>query len=792
MKNESHLFKEVRKGVSNTRQIVVVEYCTADFLTDKNIEAVIIKNDMEEKLPCSYKILHNFDIGYSSDKIFSKILIISIQIPIKISEGDWIGIYTRNHENNRLELYKSKGNEIIKILKSINFSLDMVKEESEEIVVRGWVIDFEHVRLTIKNSRSGEIQPLSGIMLERQERPDVMRWFAECDRERNIGFLIRIPSQRVNDNLQLVIQAGQCERVEKIKITRMHSLCEKVIECIKGVWIKGKNLLFGLTKKVSSFTKIHEHRMEKFSYTPQFSVLVSVFESNKKFLRQLIESMQAQSYDNWELCLANGDKDSICLQEIILKYGKKDRRIKYIGLENEVLGEAGIANCAYRIATGEYIVVCNQNDFFSANALYACVKALNEKHSHIIYTDEDKTDIYGRRFFSPNYKPNFNLDLLRCNNYINHMFVVERKLFDQVGGFDESCKGAWWYDFVFRCVEQTREICHIPTVLYHHRENTTLKSEDLEVYEKQVIESHLKRMGENGVVEIGEEQGLYNISYPINGTPLISIIIPNMDHIQDLNKCMNSIDQQSTYRNYEFVIIENNSKNQETFTRYKELEKRRNVRVLYWAEEFNYSLINNYGVKHAKGSYILFLNNDTEMINADCIEQMLGYCQRSEVGIVGAKLYYDDNTIQHAGVIVGLGGIAGHAFAKMSENIDLYQSRTMVSCDYSAVTAACMMVKKSVFDEIGGFDSRFKVAFNDVDLCLRVRQLDKLVVYIPQARLYHYESKSRGIEDTPEKQKRFLGEVELFAERWSEILEKGDPYYNVNLTLDSTDFSLRA
>lgn len=377
------------------------------------------------------------------------------------------------------------------------------------------------------------------------------------------------------------------------------------------------------------------------------------------------------------------------------------------------------------------------------------------------------------------------------------MFVAEKTLVEKVGLFDPAFNGAQDYDFIFRCIEQAKGIRHIPRVLYHWRAHTVSTAEipESKIYAfeagKRAIAAHLKRVGLDGIVEDGDNLGFYKVSYPVKGEPLVSIVIPNKDHISDLKKCMKAIDERSTYRNLEYVIVENNSEKQETFAYYKELERREDVNVLYWPDEFNYSKINNYGVEHAKGEYILLLNNDTEMINDDCLEQMLGYCQREDVGIVGARLYYDDNTIQHAGVIVGFGGVAGHAFVTLNEDDGLYQSRTKVACDYSAVTAACMMVKKKVFEEVGGLEPEFKVAFNDVDFCMKVRRTGKLVVYVPQAMLYHYESKSRGLEDTPDKQVRFNNEVELFIKRWPEILADGDPYYNVNLALDAADFSIR-
>ncbi len=408
-----------------------------------------------------------------------------------------------------------------------------------------------------------------------------------------------------------------------------------------------------------------------------------------------------------------------------------------------------------------------------------------------------KTDEKGKKFFGANFKPDFNIDLLRSCNYICHMFVASKKLVDEVGVFNSEFDGAQDYDFILRCVEKANEVYHIPKVLYRWRahSNSTSERPDSKLYAfdagRRAIEAHYKRLGIDAIVENGDHLGLYKTTYKIIGNPLISIVIPNKDHVEDLKKCMDSVDEKSDYKNYEYIIVENNSVEDITFDFYKEIEKRDNVRVVYWDKEFNYSAINNFGVKEAKGEYILLLNNDIEVINGDWLSQMLGFCQREDVGIVGARLYYEDDTIQHAGVVVGFGGIAGHAFVTLDEDSDLYQSRTKVACDYSAVTAACLMTKKEIYDEVGGLEEAFRVAFNDIDFCMKVRALGKLVVYNANARLHHYESKSRGAEDTFEKKERFNSEIKLFRSRWPKILENGDPYYNVNLTLDKADFSIR-
>ena len=305
--------------------------------------------------------------------------------------------------------------------------------------------------------------------------------------------------------------------------------------------------------------------------------------------------------------------------------------------------------------------------------------------------------------------------------------------------------------------------------------------------------AHYKRVGiEAERVEKGVDYGIYHSIYKIKGEPLVSVIIPNKDHRQDLDLCIRSISERATYKNLEFIVVENNSTEPETFAYYEKIQKEfPNVRVVRWEREFNYSAINNFGVTFAKGEYLLFLNNDTEPIEPRFIEEMLGLCQRDDVGIVGARLLYQDDTIQHAGVVVGFGGIAGHTFIGLHKAENSYFHRAMSTQDYSAVTAACMMSKKSIFQQVGGFTEELAVAFNDIDYCMKVRAAGKLVVYNPYALLYHYESKSRGLEDTPEKIARFNREIRIFADRWPEILEKGDPYYNPNLTLRKSNFALR-
>ena len=384
-------------------------------------------------------------------------------------------------------------------------------------------------------------------------------------------------------------------------------------------------------------------------------------------------------------------------------------------------------------------------------------------------------------------------------NYICHFVVVRKTIVDEIGGLRTEFDGAQDFDFVLRCTEKTSNIYHIPKVLYHWRahKDSTAENPESKMYAfengAKAVQAYYDRNGIDATVEMRRDfLGIYRTIYHLASKPLVSIIIPNKDHIDDLKKCIDAIEERATYENLEYIIVENNSTEEETFAYYEKLQQEnKRAKVIVWKDEFNYSAINNYGVTFAKGEYLLFLNNDTEIINKDCIEEMLGYCMRDDVGIVGARLYYPDDTIQHAGVIVGIGGVAGHCFTNMPKEGPGYFARAFCAQDYSAVTAACMMVKRSVFEEVNGFDEKLKVAFNDIDFCLRVRETGKLVVYNPYAELYHYESKSRGQDDTEEKEDRFNSEIDLMQLRWQKILTEGDPYYNPNLSINRNDFSLK-
>ena len=383
------------------------------------------------------------------------------------------------------------------------------------------------------------------------------------------------------------------------------------------------------------------------------------------------------------------------------------------------------------------------------DALYEAARAIEEQKAELIYTDEDKVRADLSEYFQPHFKPDYNPDLLCANNYICHLVVVKKELADRVGGLRKEFDGAQDHDFLLRITERADRIVHIPKVLYHWRIHKASTADNpaskLYAYQagQKAISEHLKRLGLEAEVSQTKDFGFYRVSYPVQGTPLVSIVIPNKDEKDTLKACLESIKEKTTYPSYEIVIVENNSQTSEIFEYYKEIDGKDGIRVVTWKEPFNYSKINNFGFQYAKGDYVICLNNDITVITPSWIEEMLGYCQRPGTGIVGVRLYFPDDTIQHAGIIVGMGGCAGSLFVGMNRKRTGYMHKAALVQDLSAVTAACMMVKREAFEAAGGFEESLAVAFNDVDFCLKVRRAGYLVVYNPYAELYHYESKTR-------------------------------------------------
>lgn len=556
-------------------------------------------------------------------------------------------------------------------------------------------------------------------------------------------------------------------------------------------------------KKIAEDYYISAQRREQeenaqFPKDIKFSVLVPLYNTPDSFLKAMIESVQAQTYKNWELCLADGsDKEHSFVGEICKKYADGDRRIKYEKLEKN-LGISENTNACIRMATGEYIALFDHDDLLHPSALYEVMRAICEHGADFIYTDENTFSEEPRDAYNPHFKPDFSPDTLRSYNYICHLSVFSRELLDSVGYFRSEYDGSQDYDLILRLTEKAKKVFHIRKILYYWRAHKNSVAQDVGAKPytvtaaKKALAAHLERCGLKGEVLDSSVPTTYHIKYEIDGNPLISVIIPNKDHTDDLDICLKSLYEKSSYKNFEVIIVENNSTEKETFEYYEAIaQKHGNIKIVKWEGNFNYSAINNFGVNYAKGEFILLLNNDVEIINGSCLEEMLMFAQRKDVGAVGAKLYYSDDTVQHAGVILGLGGTAGHAHKHFGRSHPGYMARASIAQNLSACTAACLMMRRDVFDEVGGLDESFEVAFNDVDLCMKIRKKGYLVVFTPYAELYHYESKSRGNDSTPEKLERFRGEIDRFKEKWQKQLDDGDPYYNPNLTLTRDDFSLK-
>ena len=549
-------------------------------------------------------------------------------------------------------------------------------------------------------------------------------------------------------------------------------------------------------KNKPSEEELARQRKKKWKEPVTISVLVPAYRTPEVFLRQMIESVLNQTYPHLELCIADGSGENISVENVVKEYQANDQRVRYQRLEKNE-GIAGNTNAAIRMATGDYLALFDHDDLLAPNALFEVASTIEKDKADVVYTDEDKVTSDLKEHFQPHFKPDFNPDLLCSNNYICHLFVVKRSLTLKLGGQDPAYDGAQDYDFIFRCTEEAEKIVHIAKILYHWRvhQASTADNPTSKMYAfdagKRAIEAHLQRIGAKAEVSHTKDLGFYRVKYQVQGNPKVSIVIPNKDEKETLKKCLESIWQKTTYSNYEIILVENNSTTREIRDYYQELDGKNGVRVVYWDKEFNYSAINNFGISYAKGDYILCLNNDITVISPEWMEELLANCQRPEVGIVGARLYYPDNTIQHAGIVLGMGGCAGSLFVGLARSRGGYLHKAALQQDLSAVTAACFMVKKETFEKVGGFEEKLAVAFNDVDFCLKVRHAGYLVVYDPYAELYHHESKTRGYENTEAKKRRFQEEIEYMRCHWMPDILR-DPYYNENLSLKASDYSLRS
>ena len=534
---------------------------------------------------------------------------------------------------------------------------------------------------------------------------------------------------------------------------------------------------------------------------PKISIVVPLYNTPLNFLEELLDSVVNQTYRNWELCCVDAGQDTAVGQHVQAR-AKADPRIRYQKLtENE--GIAGNTNHGFELATGDYIALLDHDDILHPCALWYTAQAIVEQGADFVYTDEATFEGKVENVVLYHFKPDFMLDNLRSNNYICHLTTFSKVLMEQAGGGERAeYNGSQDYDLFLRLTEKARKIAHIPHALYYWRSSPNSTASDISAKTYCIdagiaaLKAHYARCGVavDDVTLIPGTPGYYKTDYTMAHPGRVSILIPTCDHIRDLETCVESIYARTTYPDFEILLIENNSKEEQTFRSYERMRKEHpdTLKVLTWqGKGFNYSALNNFGARYATGEYLLLLNNDTEVITPGWLEEMVMYAQQKRVGCVGAKLLYPDDTIQHAGVGFGIGGVAGHLHKYFPATSDGYMGRLNYVQDVYGDTAACLLIRKEIYDEVHGLDESYAVAFNDVDFCVRVREAGYTNVFTPFAQLYHYESKSRGMEDNPEKQKRFQGEVLRFQARWGDLLAKGDPCTNPNFDIQREDFSLK-
>lgn len=694
---------------------------------------------------------------------------------------------------------------------------------TNNLTITGWALDTitkESPTFTINNENQ-----VSAYNIQRVLREDVNQIY-QTEPAIEAGFVVTLEGIKQKKVLPFHFQSSAHVVTVDFPLNKKYPVIPGTEDKVTRLWIKAKKGFKYMAKNGISHT-IQRAKIEKlrnqasypnwlarnevldieamtqeiatFHYQPKISIAMPVYNVEEKWLRLCIDSILNQVYTNWELCMADDASTDPNVKKILTEYQQLDERIRVVFREqNGHISEA--TNSALVIATGEFVALLDNDDELAINAFYEVVKVLNENPElDLIYSDEDKIDMDGNRS-DPAFKPDWSPDLLLGTNYISHLGVYRRSILEEIGGFRKGYEGSQDYDLVLRFTEKTTKerIKHIPKVLYYWRMLPTSTAVDQGskgyAFEAglRAVQDALVRRGMNGHATHGAANGLYDVYYDIESEKLVSIIIPTKNGYKDVQRCVSSIIEKTTYQNYEIIMADNGSTDPKMHELYAEFEQQLPGRFFVESIDipFNFSTINNRAAKKAHGEYLLFLNNDTEVITENWLTLMVSFAQQERIGCVGAKLLYPNNTVQHAGVILGLGGVAGHGHYGYPHGDLGYFGRLAINVNYSAVTAACLLMKKADFDAVGGFEEAFTVAFNDVDLCLKVQALGRDNVWLHEAELYHFESQTRGYDDKGKKKKRFEQEKVMMEEKWGPLIEN-DPFYNPNLTRDIPNFSLR-
>lgn len=703
--------------------------------------------------------------------------------------------------------------QLCKLQSQLNYQITNIQSTGASCVVSGWAASEKPIKINVYD----QTKALMKCEVSHFARPEAAYEFRESECLSDGGFSVTVPVSG-RKKMLLEITDGESSVIQEFRAAGKNCITLYLKKAhyymkrngIKKAFRRAVNELYEMVSDTGNYMKwrkkhtasqkeLELQRQDDRTCRPLIYV-ITPYQDFHHFTWAAI-SLKRQTYVNWKWVIACTELEKEKVMERIHSYVPKSR-IVFVSTDGQEGYQQKIARAVRETVallqaqeTGQeyvrhaWMTLLAPSDTLEPDAFYACTKLFEQyPQTDMCYTDEDQISEDGKLYLEPVFKSDFNIDMLRATNYFGHMVLIRADLAVKIGLWNPAYGQDAAYDYYLRAVELAKYIGHLPKAVYHVREGGRQARPAPEA----VLNAHYRRLGVPAKAELSCTPGICHTVYQWEQVPMVSVNIPNKDHVDDLDTCVQSILNKCTYPNYEIVIIENNSVEDRTFVYYDKLKVQDSrVRVVYWQQEFNYSEITNFGVSKSNGSYILLLNNDTEVITPNFMEEMLGYCMREDVGICGARLFYFDQTIQHAGVVIGIDDICGEGFQGFPKENGGYQNRIFCPQDYSAVTAACLMTKKSVFEEVGGMDSAFQVAYNDIDYCLKVRSTGRLVVYNPFAMLYHYEYKSRGDENTPQKLERYHREVRLFTTRWAGLIHAGDPYYNPNLTRRYNDFSLK-
>ena len=739
-----------------------------------------------------------------------------INLPKNFDEYGKLTVYTVNNDE-RHPSYEAPTKKMQLLRSQLPYCVDTVSIEDGACKLSGWIASTNQFDVSAQDENGRDMD----INVELYHRKDVAATFKEASLHEYCGFTAEVANQ-TGKKLKFSFKSGDLSAGYEVDIAKVRKGVysdkdHKVIKVfkylkkhgIKWTALKAIQVFKGKAESAAEYEKWLEYHMRSdveldaqrkhnFAVRPKFSIVVPLYKTPENFLREMIDSVLAQTYSNWELCMCEGSGTDTPIIDILSDYSRRDERIKFT-VSPRQLGISENTNEAMKLSTGDFIALVDHDDLLAPDALFECAMAIQDDDEvDVIYSDEDKLTMDGSSYFMPHFKPDFNIDLLRSMNYITHLFVAKSELMHGVGLFRKEFDGSQDYDMILRCTEKAKKVHHIPRILYHWRSHKDSVAENPEsklyAFEsaRKALNAHYARLAIEAHVEFTKIYGIYKTFFPITTEPLVSIIISSKDNIRDIMRCISAIEFKSLYDNYEMIIVDTGSKKGSTFSFYDELQaKFPKVKVVFYRGEKSYSKSRNFGADNSNGEYLLFMDDVISIITDEFFEELLGYAKRDDVGAVGAKMYYEDDIIYHAGAVVNMDGITGNAFQGQSRYDNGYFARAITVCDYSITDPSCFMTSREVFSKAGGFSEEFDTGLAVSDYCLRVGKAGKLIVFNPFAEAYRHEP-ARPVSDAgKESQLKLKKESEKFREIWKDMFTKGDPMYNRNLSLSRNDYHLK-